>query len=55
MKKTSTVVSLPFRGTVTEPPRGLKKAGQALWNDIQAQYAISDPGGISHLVTCMPQ
>jgi hypothetical protein len=51
MKKSSAVVSLQFRGTVAEPPRGLKKAGQALWNDIQAQYGISDPGGISHLVT----
>jgi hypothetical protein len=51
MKKSSTVVSLPFRGTVTEPPRGLKRAGRTLWVAIQKEYGINDPGGISHLVT----
>ena len=51
MKKSSAVVTLPFRGTVTEPPRGLKKAGRTLWNAVQKEYGINDPGGISHLVT----
>jgi hypothetical protein len=39
------------RGTFPEPPKSLKKAGRTLWNAIQSEYGINDPGGLAHLVT----
>jgi hypothetical protein len=51
MKKSSAVVKLPFRNSVPEAPRGLKKPGRTLWKSIQTQYGIDDPGGCAHLLT----
>jgi hypothetical protein len=51
MKKSSTVVKLPFRNAAPEPPRALKKPGRTLWNAIQSEYGINDPGGLAHLLT----
>jgi hypothetical protein len=51
MKKSAAVVKLSYRGPLPQPPKSLKKAGRTLWNDIQTQYGITDPGGLAHLVT----
>jgi hypothetical protein len=51
MKKSSAVVKLPFRGALRAPPKSLKKAGRNLWNSIQNEYCINDPGGLAHLLS----
>jgi hypothetical protein len=51
MKKSAAVVKLPYRGPLPEAPKGLKKAGRNLWNAIQTEYGINDPGGLAHLLT----
>jgi hypothetical protein len=50
MKKSSATV-IPFRNIPPEPPKALRKAGNALWISIQELYRIDDPGGLSHLLT----
>ena len=34
-----------------KPPKVLNKVGRQLWNSIQLEYGIDDPGGLSHLLT----
>ena len=34
-----------------KPPASLSRAGRQLWRAIQEQYAIVDPGGLSHLLS----
>jgi hypothetical protein len=51
MKKFAAMVKLPYRGSLREPPKSLKKAGRNLWNSIQDQYGIDDAGGLAHLLT----
>ena len=34
-----------------KPPKVLNKVGRQLWNSIQLEYDIADPGGLSHLLT----
>jgi hypothetical protein len=36
-------------GTGLEPPSGLGSAGTAFWNRVQAEYGISDIGGLALL------
>ena len=51
MKK-SNLVKLPsLRSKPPRSPKGLGTAGRRLWAGIQAEYSITDGGGIAHLMS----
>jgi hypothetical protein len=49
--KQSSVIKLAFRQKVPKPPQSLEKAGRRLWKSIQAEYSITDPGGLAFLTS----
>jgi hypothetical protein len=51
MKNPSNIVQFPGKRKQTRAPSGLKAAGRRLWQQIQLEYDISDPGGLSHLLS----
>ncbi len=49
--KQSSVIKLAFRQKAPRAPQGLGQAGKRLWKAIQAEYAITDPAGLSFLTS----
>ena len=47
----SAALKLPLKRVPAQPPKELKAPGRALWEGIQQEYAIQDPGGLSHLAS----